>query len=316
MAALPKTVKKIAVLDRTKEPGAAGEPLYQDVVTAWPSAGPSRPRQWPAARRSSAAATACRPRSSRRPWSPAVFDELTKAAAQAAVHRRHRRRRDPLEPGLRSRLLHRGGRRDPGRVLRPGQRRHGQRQPQLGEDRRREHAAARPGLFRLRLAQGRLGHHLARALQPAADQGLVPGAPGQLRGLPPVPLPGADRHALDGRAGGDVPVEQPLRPGRGLGPPAGRSAEADHRQEAEVLRGRRLPRGPRGANGRADQHDHADLLLQAGQRDPGRRGDRRRSRTRSRRPTARRAAEDRQAEQRGRGRRPGGPARGEVPAAR
>ncbi|MDR0392568.1 MAG: pyruvate:ferredoxin (flavodoxin) oxidoreductase, partial [Planctomycetaceae bacterium] len=31
---LPKTVKKIAVLDRTKEPGSAGEPLYQDVVTA------------------------------------------------------------------------------------------------------------------------------------------------------------------------------------------------------------------------------------------------------------------------------------------
>ena len=32
--ALPPTVKKIAVLDRTKEPGAAGEPLYQDVLTA------------------------------------------------------------------------------------------------------------------------------------------------------------------------------------------------------------------------------------------------------------------------------------------
>lgn len=31
---LPKTVKKIAVLDRTKEPGAIGEPLYQDVITA------------------------------------------------------------------------------------------------------------------------------------------------------------------------------------------------------------------------------------------------------------------------------------------
>ncbi len=30
---LPKTVKKIAVLDRTKEPGSLGEPLYQDVVT-------------------------------------------------------------------------------------------------------------------------------------------------------------------------------------------------------------------------------------------------------------------------------------------
>ena len=31
---LPKTTKKIAVLDRTKEPGSTGEPLYQDVVTA------------------------------------------------------------------------------------------------------------------------------------------------------------------------------------------------------------------------------------------------------------------------------------------
>jgi pyruvate-ferredoxin/flavodoxin oxidoreductase len=32
--ALPASVKSIAVLDRTKEPGATGEPLYQDVVTA------------------------------------------------------------------------------------------------------------------------------------------------------------------------------------------------------------------------------------------------------------------------------------------
>ncbi len=31
---LPKTVKKIAVLDRTKEPGGVGEPLYLDVVSA------------------------------------------------------------------------------------------------------------------------------------------------------------------------------------------------------------------------------------------------------------------------------------------
>ncbi|NCC15540.1 MAG: pyruvate:ferredoxin (flavodoxin) oxidoreductase [Clostridia bacterium] len=31
---LPKTVKKIAVLDRTKEPGSQGEPLYMDVCTA------------------------------------------------------------------------------------------------------------------------------------------------------------------------------------------------------------------------------------------------------------------------------------------
>ena len=32
LAALPDTVRAIAVLDRTKEPGATGEPLYLDVV--------------------------------------------------------------------------------------------------------------------------------------------------------------------------------------------------------------------------------------------------------------------------------------------
>ena len=37
--AIPKTAKKIAVLDRTKEPGAIGEPLYMDVVTALSNAG-------------------------------------------------------------------------------------------------------------------------------------------------------------------------------------------------------------------------------------------------------------------------------------
>jgi pyruvate-ferredoxin/flavodoxin oxidoreductase len=34
VAALPQTTRTIAVLDRTKEPGASGEPLYKDVVTA------------------------------------------------------------------------------------------------------------------------------------------------------------------------------------------------------------------------------------------------------------------------------------------
>ncbi len=33
LEALPKSVKRIAVLDRTKEPGALGEPLYQDIKT-------------------------------------------------------------------------------------------------------------------------------------------------------------------------------------------------------------------------------------------------------------------------------------------
>ena len=39
LAALPATCKKIAVLDRTKECGSQGEPLYQDVVNAFAEAG-------------------------------------------------------------------------------------------------------------------------------------------------------------------------------------------------------------------------------------------------------------------------------------
>jgi pyruvate-ferredoxin/flavodoxin oxidoreductase len=45
LAAIPASVRAIAVLDRTKEPGATGEPLYQDVVTAFSeAAGERRPR--------------------------------------------------------------------------------------------------------------------------------------------------------------------------------------------------------------------------------------------------------------------------------
>jgi len=40
---LPKTVKKVAVLDRTKEPGSTGEPLYLDVVTSFVENGEEMP---------------------------------------------------------------------------------------------------------------------------------------------------------------------------------------------------------------------------------------------------------------------------------
>jgi pyruvate-ferredoxin/flavodoxin oxidoreductase len=45
LAALPKTAKTVAVLDRTKEPGSLGEPMYLDVVTAFNEADlDTRPR--------------------------------------------------------------------------------------------------------------------------------------------------------------------------------------------------------------------------------------------------------------------------------
>ncbi|MCP4120718.1 MAG: pyruvate:ferredoxin (flavodoxin) oxidoreductase, partial [Bacteroidetes bacterium] len=45
--ALPASVRKIAVLDRTKEPGSIGEPLYQDVVTAVQESMFTGMRNWP-----------------------------------------------------------------------------------------------------------------------------------------------------------------------------------------------------------------------------------------------------------------------------
>ncbi len=39
VAALPESVKMVAALDRTKEPGSIGEPLYQDCITAFVEAG-------------------------------------------------------------------------------------------------------------------------------------------------------------------------------------------------------------------------------------------------------------------------------------
>ncbi|MEN8131961.1 MAG: pyruvate:ferredoxin (flavodoxin) oxidoreductase, partial [Pseudomonadota bacterium] len=38
LAAIPQSVRKIAVLDRCKEPGAEGEPLYKDVISAYAEA--------------------------------------------------------------------------------------------------------------------------------------------------------------------------------------------------------------------------------------------------------------------------------------
>lgn len=80
VAALPATTKWVAALDRTKEPGSAGEPLYQDVVTAL--------NEFPLAGRAVGGATARviggRYGLSSKEFTPAmvkgIFDELTKTA--------------------------------------------------------------------------------------------------------------------------------------------------------------------------------------------------------------------------------------------
>ena len=65
----PRASARLAVLDRTKEPGAPGDPLYLDVMTALAEAQRrGRLALRGRSRASSPAATACRRRSSRRRW--------------------------------------------------------------------------------------------------------------------------------------------------------------------------------------------------------------------------------------------------------
>ena len=229
LAALPPTVRSIAVLDRTKEPGALGEPLYQDVITALVEG-------LAGARRRSRRA----PQGHRRAVRPLLqgvhaghgrrdLRRAREARAEAALHRRDRRRRHAPEPQARPRVHHRAGRRHPGRLLRLRQRRHGGGEQELGQDHRREHAALRPGLLRLRLEEVGLDDRLAPAVQPAPDPLLLPDRAGELRRLPPVRLPGADRRAGGGRARGHLPAEQPLSRGPGLGRAADGGPGADHR---------------------------------------------------------------------------------------
>ncbi len=69
LAALPPTVRSIAVLDRCKEPGAIGEPFYLETVAAIDEAMDCAGAPLRGTRRaSSAGATASPPRSSRRRW--------------------------------------------------------------------------------------------------------------------------------------------------------------------------------------------------------------------------------------------------------
>ena len=88
VAALPPTVRAIAVLDRTKEPGAIGEPLYQDVVTAIAEALADGTAPFTArSRASSAGAMGSGSKEFTPAMAKAVFDELDQPAPRSAISR-------------------------------------------------------------------------------------------------------------------------------------------------------------------------------------------------------------------------------------
>ena len=97
--ALPASVRRVAVLDRTKEPGSFGEPLFLDVLAALTESHADGEREL------MPSVIGGRYGLSSKEFTPGmvagIFEELGRAAAQAAVHGRDHRRRLEHEPVVR-----------------------------------------------------------------------------------------------------------------------------------------------------------------------------------------------------------------------
>ena len=209
VAALPESVRAVAVLDRTKEPGAPGEPLRLDVVAALADAASRGVRPLPRV-------VGGRYGLSSKEFTPAmvraVLDSLQSSRATRRLHRRDRRRRHPHEPAGRP-LVHDRPGRAAGGVLRTRQRRHGRREQADGQDRRRAHRSPRAGLLRLRLEEVGFDDGVAPPLLRRADPLHVSHPRRGLRGVSPVRSPRPRRRARRRRTRRNVPAEQPV-PGR------------------------------------------------------------------------------------------------------
>ena len=136
LAALPKTTRRIAVLDRTKEPGAPGDPLYLDVMTALGEARAGANPPFAVEPR----VIAGRYGLSSKEFTPAmvksVFDELKQRKSTAPFHAWHHRRRHASVAGLGSVIPHQSRRCVDLAVLWAGSRWHSRRQQELDQDHR------------------------------------------------------------------------------------------------------------------------------------------------------------------------------------
>ena len=213
--AIPSTATAIAVLDRTKEPGASGEPLYQDVVTAFAEA-------VAAGRTTMPRILGGRYGLASKEFTPAmvkaVFDNL--AAADPKHHftvgirddvshtsldydAGFRRRKAATSSAASSTVSEPTARSAPTRI------------------RSRSSERTRPGyaqgffVYDSKKSGSRTTSHLRFGPRPIRSAYLVQRA--QLHRLPSVSVSRSDRPAArgDGRRG--VPRQQPVRPGSGLG---------------------------------------------------------------------------------------------------
>ena len=201
----PRACAAVAVLDRTKEPGSIGEPLFLDVVAALTEAHADGER-----------AVLPRVTGGRYGLSSKEFTPGMVAGVFAELAREQPRRRFTIginddvvrhQPAVRPVARHRAPRHGPRGLLRPRLGRHGRREQEHHQDPRLRGAAARPGLLRLRLEEVGLADRVAPALRAASDPRAVPGAAGQLRRLPSVRAARPGRRARPGRPGSDAAAQ-------------------------------------------------------------------------------------------------------------
>ena len=197
--ALPASAAKIAVLDRCREPGAIGEPLYQDVVAAL-AEGRAQGRR----RASEAVTIGGRYGLASKEFTPAmvkaVFDELRsekpKRRFTVGITDDVGRLSLAFDDSFRLDMP------DDFRAVFVGLGADGT----VGANKNsvkivaEEYAALRTGLLRLRFQEIRRRHGFAPALQPAADQIRVPIAGSRLRRLPSLRVPRPLRHPAIRRA--------------------------------------------------------------------------------------------------------------------
>jgi pyruvate-ferredoxin/flavodoxin oxidoreductase len=223
LAALPETVKSIAVLDRTKEPGAPGEPLFQDVVSALGDE---------ARRRDAPDDARCRGhRRAVRALEQGVHAGDGQGGVRRAAAPDPRRR---FTVGITDDVTHLSldwDRELPSSPTTCSARCSSASAPTApsGRTRTRSRSSAStptgtPGLLRLRLEEVGVVDGLAPPLRAEADPLDVPDRRGPVRRVPPVQLPGEARRARR-REGATVLLNSPVRAGRVWDELPGRGAE-------------------------------------------------------------------------------------------
>ena len=204
---LPASVRRIAVLDRTKEPGSAGEPLFLDVAAVLAQAVATGERavlplvtggryglsskEFTPGMAAGGVRRAC-PRRPRRRFTIGIHDDVSGMSLPY----------DPaldIEPPGTVRAVFFG----------------------LGSDGTvgankntikilgAEEGAVRAGVFRLRLEEIRLADRIPPPLRPGADPGALPHRAGQLRRLPPVRPAGPGRRARQAAPGATLLLNCP-----------------------------------------------------------------------------------------------------------